>query len=210
MTGKKVPGYPGWFDGGDQQLSGGPTTRDDLAPDEPPLQLELEPLPAAAKEELAGDDEGKVSFKLPQPIAANTAPAWFPRGKIPQGMRFPRNITVTFICVPADQTAARGKGDRYLILWELNEPDEKLAHGRGMGDGVRTVSELAKQMIRGFDGMHPSWAGPGTPDSIDTLWQDLGAKGRGLLRRLYTQINQFDEAALTDFFEKRIACVPMG
>ena len=176
-----------------------------------PMQLELEPLPdEPAKEELTGDDEGKVAFKLPQPLTPNTAPAWFPRSKVPQGMRFPRGITVTFICVPADQTAAKGKGDRYLILWELNEADEKLAHGRGMGDGVRTVSELAKQMIRGFDGMIPSWAGPGSPESIDDLWRDLGAKGRGLLRRLYTQINQFDEAALTDFFERRIACVPMG
>ncbi len=214
---KQKPGQdPAWFGGDgeprfDNILKGGPTERVDVVPDEPPMQLELEPeREEAAPEVLAGDDEGKVAFRLPAKLAPNVVPAWFPRSKVPQGMRFPRGLTVTFISVPGDQTAAKGKGDRYLILWELNEADEKLAHGRGMGDGVRTVSELAKQMIRGFDGMLPSWAGPGTPDSIDQLWQDLGAKGRGLLRRLYTQINQFDEEALTDFFEKRIACVPTG
>lgn len=175
------------------------------APKEPAGQ---EPLALDAGEESsltepddsAGPDAPHY-LPLPEPDPGNRPPKWWPSNMLPKkGYRFPRGYDVMFLRIKAEWTSAKHKGDRYLILWEHADADEKFAYSRAMGDGNRTVGELAKQMVRFVDGHEADWSGEFGPGNIDTLWREVGAKGRNMLIRMHTQLHVLDKAEMQDFF----------
>lgn len=167
-------------------------------------------LDAEATDEPAPVKKKPFSFQLPESGPLLQVPAYFPRAMIPKDIAFPKGIEVLFIKIPGKFTAARHRGDRFLIVWGSSEADEKLSIGRAMGDNNRGVAELTKQVIRAVDGHIADWSGMPTPGSIDQIWRELGPKGRNLMIRLMTKINTLDESELTYFFEACIAVVPTG
>lgn len=162
------------------------------------------------------DEEGEVAAAARRGLPASTsggAPSW---AKIPKdngqgkAFRFPRAAQVVFVRFKAELTRAPMKGDRSAILWELTDLDEKAALDRAMGDPNRAPSELSKQMIRAVDGVVPDWSGtPGTAN-IDQFWREIGARYRGQLIRIYTQMHLLQEEEQKDFFESCIAVRSTG
>jgi hypothetical protein len=159
------------------------------------------------------DDEfgpnAKHYVRIPEPDPDRKPPPWFPKKCIPK-MRFPKGLDIAFIKIKGTMTAAKQKGDRFIIVWELSDGDEKLAYGRAMGDVNRASNELAKGMVRAIDGTLVDWSGIGGAGNVDELWQDIGAKGRSQLQRLYTQLHVFDREEQEDFFENCIGLVRTG
>lgn len=129
------------------------------------------------------------------------APAWV---KIPEGFKFPRGRQVAFVKFRASWTDTPSKGDRQCILWSLTDADEKLALVRARGDVNRAASELAKQMVRALDGCSANWDGTPGGGNIDTWWNEIGGRCRGMLVRIFTQLHVLSEEERTDFFEKCI------
>jgi hypothetical protein len=217
---------PAWFEGrGGEQAAGGG------APAEPaptievsaegtaggiPLLFEDEEVEVDASTRAAAgvaDVDGEHYVKLPAPRPTNTAPDWAQvptQGTDGKPFRFPRGVEVFFVRVRAHLTAARGKGDRILIVWGLSDGDEKLAFQRALSDSNRAITELAKQTIRAVDGHAASWDGRPGPGNVDQLWRELGGKGRGQLVRLYTQLHVYDASEQADFFENCVASVATG
>jgi hypothetical protein len=181
---------------------------DDELTIEPPEFDPTAPLPG--EDAVKQDGRGQVVFRLPttEPGAPRKIPD-FAKGKIPKDLVFPRGIDAWFIEIPAHLTHARHKGNRVCILWELTEGDEKLAYGRSMQDPSRAVGELAKQMIRAFDGHKTDWSGTGL-GNVDQFWREIGPKGRNLLTMLHARINVMQAEDLKDFFENRIVPVHTG
>lgn len=182
-----------------------------LVAEEYPADVEVEESEGeiAGREHDAGSN-ARSFVKLPEPVDNGKPPPWFPRAKIPQGFRFPRGLDVYFIKIRGSLTSMKHKGDRFLILWELSDGDEKLAYGRCMNDLNRAPGELAKQMIRVIDGVPTNWDGMPGVANADQLWSEIGAKGRSQLQRLYSQLHVFDREEQIDFFESCIARVRTG
>ena len=168
--------------------------------EESELTLKVEPEPEAKEQEALQD--GEHFIRLPDPV--NKIPEWM-RGKIPEGIVAPRGIEKQFVRIRSSWTYAPHKGDRILIVWPLSEGDEKLAYMRCANEQNRAIWELSKQMIRAIDGQVADWSGVPGPANVDTLWREIGMKGRGLLMRLYTQFHSRDAQESADFFGNCIA-----
>ncbi len=149
-------------------------------------------------------------LRLPAPSHIVKAPIWWPKGMTPKTLRFPKGHDVVFMRIRGQWTSAKHKGDRYVILWEVSDGDEKLAYGRGMGDPNRAGSEVAKQMIRAIDGAEVTWDGLPGPGNADQFWSEVGAKGRNQLIRMHTQLHIMDRSEQTDFFENCVAVIRTG
>lgn len=148
---------------------------------------------------------------MPEPDSGNRPPDWFPKTSIPPApFKFPRGLDVVFVRLRASLTAQKGKGDRFLICWELSDGDERLAFGRGMADPQRAGVELAKQMIRSVDGSIVTWDGLPGPGNPDQLWKAIGAKGRRQILGLYTQLHVPDRMEQIDFFANCVGRVRTG
>jgi hypothetical protein len=166
-------------------------------------------------EETSDEDEqvgpnARHYLKLPEPIEDRRPPEWFPKEMIPQGFRFPRGLDIAFVRIRGALTATKHKGDRFVIAWELSDGDEKLAYGRSMADANRAAGELAKQMMRVVDGAPTRWDGLGGAGNVDRFWQEIGAKGRSQMLRLYTQLHVYDRTEQADFFENCVGLVRTG
>lgn len=207
---------PTWFDGdgkaGQGEASGEEGAELALEGDEGEVLDEVSPVelqPPA--EELKTKDEKpkRREFKIPSAEGSRRAPAW---ANVPKEMKFPRGIQVLFIRIRADLTMYPGKGDRQVIIWPLTDGDEKLAIGRSMANAARAGTEMAKQMIRAADGMRINWTGdPSSPGTdIDSLWHEIGPKGRNLMQRLFAQLHAMNEDELVDFLEHCISVVSTG
>lgn len=144
---------------------------------------------------------------VPSPTMGEPPP-WMP---LPPGFRVPRDLPVFYLRLPSRWTRYPGKGIplpgsdglwRACVLWELTDSEETQAYKRAMGDPTRANGELARQMIRTIDG-HPSdWgASRGEVSSVDAFWTDIGARGRGIIGRIYTQLHSLGPAEQVLFFE---------
>jgi len=129
---------------------------------------------------------------------------------IPPGLKCPRGREVIVVKLQANWTHTPWKGDRTLVVWALSDGDEKVALKRAMGDSNRAPYELAKQMIRAFDGRIVSWD-PKSPDAhIENFWNEIGSKNRQIIVRLYLRLNVLSEDERRDFFENCVAVRTTG
>ena len=77
-----------------------------------------------------------------------------------------------------------------------------LGYGRIRDNYGHAQNELAKQMVRAFDGTKVNWsAGRGATGNVDDFLDDLGPKCRGLLARWYMRTHQLDADEVTHFLE---------
>lgn len=148
----------------------------------------------------------------PRPLVAGTyspmpratkegPPAWAP---MPAGVKAPAGAQVMFVRFRAEWTATPSKGERSCICWPLTDHEEGIALMRCKGSSERAINELAKQMLRVVDGHVVDWSGEDSPGNVDEWWNEIGAKCRQLLVRMYTQMHVLDEAERADFFENCI------
>jgi hypothetical protein len=123
-------------------------------------------------------------------------PEWV---KMPTGLQLPVGRQVMYMMFRAEWTDCPHKGDRQCVVWNLSESDEKIALKRTRGEALRTLDELAKQTIRVVDGTKANWTGTG-PGSVDTFWNDIGAKCRQQLKNVYAKNHMFSAEEAVDFF----------
>lgn len=139
-------------------------------------------------------------------------PSW---ATMPQGVRVPKGLRVIYMRFPSDWTSAPDKGVplpevgeglfRWTCAWELTDSEELLGYKRGMGDGARSLGELAKQMLRVIDGREANWgAAGGDPSSIDQWWTELGPRCRGVVKRVYDQLHVLSPVEQVSFFDSCI------
>lgn len=129
---------------------------------------------------------------------------------VPRDLRVPKGRQVLFVRIPAAWTDTPLKGDRQCICWTLTDGDEKLAGDRCEGKAGRAGSEYTKQMVRAVDGHCATWMRNRGPGAIDEFWSEIGAKGRNMLMRLYTQLHLASDDEVRDFFENCIAVRSTG
>lgn len=177
------------------------------------IEVEEEPGEAPAVEvgeAVEEEEEGK--FEVPA-AQSGGAPPWV---QIPKdnGMgspfRFPRAAQVMFVKLRAPLTRTPQRGDRNVILWELTDLDEQAAMKRAQGDPNRIPGELAKQMIRAFDGRVPDWTGTPGAANVDQFWREIGARYRATFVRICTQMHFLSAEDQKDFFANCIAVRSTG
>jgi hypothetical protein len=135
-------------------------------------------------------------------------PSW---AVVPSDLKIPIGLQVVYVRIPAIWTRYRHKGItlpgvegkfRTCICWENTDGEETQAYRRALGDIGRAQGELAKQMIRSVDGRVADWGATASePSSVDGFWTEIGAKGRGLVGRVYTQLHSLAPAEQILFFE---------
>jgi len=158
------------------------------------------PVPALLKPEAA-------FFALPKPTAEGW-PEWCPLP--PKGWAAPPELQVIFIRCRASHTRTPQKGEKYCVLYELSVPEMRVAVQRAHGDPNRVQEEMTKQMIRlvgneSDASLHAAdWSGLAGPGTIGLFWDEIGAKYREQLTRLYMQIHQFSQEEQVDFFDNCI------
>lgn len=152
-------------------------------------------------EEGAGEDE----FEADVPDDAVQMPAHV---VLPPGVVLPKGYQVWFVRFHANLTNTPTKGDRWCVLWNLVEADEKFALKRTMGDHVRTLSECAKQTVRitGFvtdpptPGNRVNW-GLGH-HALSEFWDGIGGAYRQQLMNMYVKNHTLGAEQAADFFSK--------
>ena len=176
---------------------------------EPKLQVAetmIEDDDAEATASVMADDEERVAHALEEAVDAGGEDAPPPWAVLPAGVKPPSEGTqIGFIRIPAKWTLTPTKGDRVAVCWPLGETDEKLAYARARGDMVRSVSELSKQMIRACDGQRSRW--DGKPGDVPTFWNEIGAKGRQMIRNYYVKTHTVSDEESLDFFSNHFAVV---
>ncbi len=163
---------------------------------------------------VVGYDEAGAALMDAEPVAAEAPTANLPEAStdelptwavVPSGLKPPRGRNVLFLRIPADFTDTPYKGERQCTIWTLSDGDEKMALRRCQGDPNRAASEYTRQMLRAVDGVVSAWDKPAGPGSVDEFWREIGAKGRNMLMRVYTQLHLPTDAEMANFFEHCVA-----
>lgn len=151
-------------------------------------------------------NQSRMADALDPEQASTQPPEW---AVTPDGLKLPdEGSQIAFIRIPAKWTRTPGKGDRVCICWPIGETEERLAYQRARGDMVRSVSELAKSSIRAIDGHKTDWSGNmNKPGSITSFWNDIGAKGRGMIRNYYIKTHTVTDEEALDFFSQHFVSV---
>jgi hypothetical protein len=124
---------------------------------------------------------------------------------LPSGLMVPKGVVVTRMRIRASWTMQVGKGDRVLILWPLKVKEEEIALKRSRGDEHRAHNELAKMCVRAIDGRMVVWDGSDPAASIDTVWDEIGPKGRAFVRTWHGRMHSPDDSELEDFLVNCLA-----
>ena len=166
-----------------------PTSIDDFAPDEEMTEEESRQLEGnmSGAQKLQQIAQGSAS------AVVQDAPAW---ANLPPGLIIPRDVEVSFLQVPL-----RSGSEMVLVRWELGVRDERFARARAMGDGMRIVEEMAKQMIRVVDDAIVTWT---NPVFMEKVWDQIGGKYRNVLVAYYMKLHNLDDEERVDFFTKRV------
>jgi len=154
-----------------------------------------------AAEAFGGDPEPKEELPLDGvPVDGGELPNW--ANQLPVSLKVPEDTQVAWIRIRADMTIRPNGGDRVLVLWPLNEVEEKqaIARARG-GDQHALIAELSKACIRMIDGIPTDRTGSMlVPGSLSKTWRDIGPKGRALVRTYYQRVHTLTMEESTDFF----------
>jgi hypothetical protein len=145
-------------------------------------------------------DDAVVDDGLPP--ADETLPEWV---VLPPNLAMPKGRVVGFLRFRAHLTDDPSKGDRQVVLWNLTALDEKFAIKRCRGDAMRTVSEMAKQMIRAIDGVPVDWTGAKGPGNVDVFWDEIGSRYRQQMINYYVKTHALGPDETADFFANCIA-----
>lgn len=143
----------------------------------------------------------KGPMLLPEPTS-NEIPEW---AKVPAGMKFPKGKQVIFMRFRPGMTDTPSKGERQAIIWSNSIGDQKLAYIRADKDPNKMSEQLAKQTVRSIDGLRVDWSGEITSANIDTWWDEIGPKSRGIIDKLYMQLHYASRDEAVDFFENCVA-----
>lgn len=168
---------------------------------------ELEEDEAAKAFDEDATTNGERMAEAMDPDAASTEPPdW---AVVPPGLKLPEEGSqIAFIRIPARWTRTPTKGDRVCICWPIGETEERLAYNRSRGDAVRSVSELSKATIRAIDGQKADWSGNmNKPGSVTTFWNDIGPKGRSMIRNYYVRTHTVTDEESVDFFSQHFVSV---
>jgi len=175
---------------------------------EPKLQVSEQVLEDEEAARLLDEEQAVIDRQLDEAVDEKSAdldgvPDW---AVMPPGVNMPSDGTqIGFLRIPAKWTLTPTKGDRLAVVWPLSETDEKLAYARARGDMVRSVSELSKQSIRACDGRKARW--DGKPGDVPTFWNEIGAKGRQMIRNYYIKTHSVSDEESLDFFSNHFAVV---
>lgn len=199
---------------------------------EEPVQVET-PTPAAPAPDGALPEPKKEKpipvFAVPEPTTGGI-PAW---AIWPDGLQAPRGRAVYFARFPSNWTDTPSKGVeqgltdeeklawslngvalpkawRQAVFWALSLGDQKIALGRANGDQNRFNSELAKQMIRGIDGVMVDRSGVSGQGNLDIWWEQLGERCRSELTRMCTRIHSLSVQERALFFGHCVASRAAG
>lgn len=142
---------------------------------------------------------------------------------LPDGMKLPKGWIVWAIRFRAKLTNTPKAGDRWCVMWNLTEGDQKRAAKRARGDGSRIIDEMAKQMVRvigtvgdatkGIEptGAQANWSGElSAAGSIDAFWNAIGGKYQHALKSLYLKTHTFSAEENRDFFEDCVFARSVG
>lgn len=159
-----------------------------------PLQATQEP-EKPAEDPL--DDDNEVDADDPAQL-----PQWA-REAIPANLKIPPGRTITVMRFRAEWTDRKDKGkDRTCVLWNLSVGDERLANQRGGDNVFMNTNEQAKQMIRAIDGLLADYSGRQGPANIDTFWNEIGKKCRGLVINHFIRAHSLTDAEKMDFLQR--------
>lgn len=167
---------------------------------------------AKAGEEVEDNDDGP---ELSDPDDAEAAAdevqsgAWPDWVMIPDGMVFPEGKVAFAVRFRAGVTDQPKLGERQCILWNLTEADEKLALKRTRGEHLRTIDELAKQMIRVIDGKKVTWTA-NVAHNPNFFWNAIGGACRTQLKNLYVKRHSLSTEDSVDFFTNCVAARTVG
>lgn len=159
--------------------------------------------PEPAVDEKSKDEpkkERKYNGALPEPTREGP-PSWV---KIPEGMVFPRGVSIVFIRLLPEWTDTPARGERQFIAWANSVGDERLAAARARNDANLILGELSKQMIRAIDGHLVDHSGVPGPGNIDAFWMQIGARCRTLISQVYNRLHILTTAQLAHFLENCI------
>lgn len=145
--------------------------------------------------------EGAESPQAPSPEEdeeLNGIPEW---AIIPEGFKKPKKgKQIYFVQFLASWTETPEKGNRHCVMTNLSEADEKVARQRAQGDSVRTVLELARQMIRANDGVLVDWSRSKKEGNPDIFWREIGYKCRQEIASIFLKTHVLSEEQRSIFF----------
>ena len=171
----------------------------ELSPSE---QAELDGAQSSEDDDAEDPTDKNIEPVFDLPPEDNSTPSWV---VIPQDLALPPGKLVGFMRFRAPLTDAPAQGERHCIVWGLTSADEKLALKRTRGEAMRTISEMAKQMIRSIDGVRTDWTGKGGTGNVDVFWDEIGARFRQQLINYYIKTHSLTTPEQADFFENCIA-----
>jgi hypothetical protein len=187
--------------------------------DPKPAALSPEEMALAEEQERKEEQEIRELTRLPDPEVGG-APAWV---VLPAGLRVPRGRQVYFVRFPAEWTSTPKRGIRcrdqapddpslwrQAICWDMSIGDQKLALQRAAGDPNRQIDEFSKQMVRAVDGELVDWSGMPGAGCVDLWWEDLGARCRNAMHRIFNRLHVLSKEEMARFFESCIAVRSMG
>lgn len=164
-------------------------------------------------EELGGEEpeeksatKGTGLFEEEEVVADGDDPSTLPDwAALPEGFKMPLGKQVIALRFRAKWTDYPKRGDRWCLLWNLTEADEKLALKRTRGEGIRAIDELAKQTVRVIDGLRTDWVALAGAGSMRAFWDEVGGKCRQQVKNVYAKRHTMSQEELTDFFTDCIA-----
>lgn len=149
------------------------------------------------EEETIADPEEEEEELTVDDNPSDAMPDWV---SIPDGMKLPEGRQVAFMLFRGEWTDEPKRGDRQCILWNLTEADEKIAIKRTRGEPLRTIEEMAKQMIRSVDGVKADWTGKLGPGNVSAFWSQIGSRCRTLIKNHYLKTHSLNAEQQADFF----------
>ena len=193
--------------------AGQPPAFEDPDDNQEPEQQGL-PVPPAEEDQPTTTEEAAGEGRIPNflveaaehafPAPEDTGPPEW--ADVPGDLKIPSGVEVAYLRFKAAWTCAMDKGDRTCVVWPLTDKDEKLALTRIAHNPLSASSELAKQMVRAFDGMKVDWgATPGKAGNIDDFWREIGPKCRSMLQRYHSETHSMKPDELAYFFESCVA-----
>lgn len=153
--------------------------------------------PDEIKNLMATDGGGEIDLSTMNADGGG-APDWAP--PLPDKLKVPDGIQVSFIKIRAKWTLFPKRGDRVCALWPLSELEERGAIERGRDNRTRIMAELAKACIRTVDAHAADRTKtPDSPGDVERFWNDIGPKGRNLVRTYYTRMHTLSDEETMDF-----------
>lgn len=151
-------------------------------------------------------DEKEIAAAAEAPVDSSALPAWASAAE-PEEMTYPQEGTVWFLRLLPDVTGRPKLGERVIIVWALSVRDERNARSRAqtLGEGVSTIEEYTKAMLRAWDGKKLDWAKPSAAIELDKFWEEVGPKYRSLLTAWYLRTHQLSDEDRLRFFAQCVA-----